>query len=47
MTFGVIFALFLEQNFKTEVLTAQKKSTFRMSGDRFHEIARQDPFELN
>ena len=41
VTLGVIFALLLAQNFKTEVLTV------RMSGDRFHEMARQDPFELN
>ena len=31
---GVIFALCLAQNFKTEVLTVQKKPTFRMSGPR-------------
>ena len=29
--FNDIFAFFLAQNFKTKVLTAQKKSTFRMS----------------
>ena len=28
--FSDIFALFLAQNFKTKVLTAQKKSTFRV-----------------
>ena len=31
VTLGVIFTLFIAQNFKTKVKTAQKKSTFRMS----------------
>ena len=31
MIFSGIFPLFLAQNFKTKLLTAQKKSTFRMS----------------
>ena len=31
VSLGVIFALFVAKNFKTKVLTAQKKSTFWMS----------------
>ena len=34
VVFGLIFKFFLEQNFETKALTAQKKSTFRMSVDR-------------
>ena len=30
--FSDIFPLFLAQNYKTKVLTVQKKSSFRMSG---------------
>ena len=31
VSLGMIFPLFLAQNFQTKVLTVQKKSTFRMS----------------
>ena len=34
----VIFTLFLVQNFKTEVLTAQKKTNFRMSAQKLYKF---------
>ena len=43
LIFGVILALFLAQNFKTKVLTAQKKSTFRMSAQALSQSYFIDP----
>ena len=41
------FFIFSCAKFQNWSFDGAKKSTFRMSGDRFHEMARQDPFELN